>query len=132
MRTLMILALTGFFWLPLGCEPCLESGKHGVPDPEPHEYQLVFDNVVSRNTPVFVDGEEIGTVCEETNDVTLGNFPVDTCSIIMARSQVSGTDCYFSPNCTNSCDSQECTPDACADTTPFAGDILHVRLIWQN
>jgi hypothetical protein len=116
----------------LGCEPCLESGKHGVPDPEPHEFQLIFDNVVSRNTPVFVDGEKVGTVCSETNNVTLGNFPVGTCSIIMARSEVSGTECYFSPNCSLSCDDQTCDPDACMDTNPFAGDVFHARLIWAE
>ena len=131
MKLWIVLALAGVFWLPLGCEPCLDSGKHGVPDPEPHEYQLVFDNVVSRNTPVFVDGEEVGMACEETNNVTLGNFPVNTCSIIMARSQVSGTDCYFSPNCTQNCGDQECDPDPCKDTTPYAGDIYHISLIWE-
>lgn len=131
MKWFVFSTVAGTLFLQLGCEPCLESGKHGVPDPEPHEYQLVFDNVVSRNTPVFVDGEKVGVACEETNDVTLGNFPVNTCSIIMARSQVSGTDCYFSPNCTNSCDSQECSPDSCIDTTPYAGEIFHIHLIWE-
>ena len=132
MRLLIVSSLAGVFWLSLGCSPCLDSGKHGVPDPEPHEYQLVFDNVVSRDTPVFVDGKEVGVACEETDNVTLGNFPVSTCSIIMARSQVSGTDCYFSPNCTRSCDDQECDPDFCKDTTPLAGETYHIRLIWEQ
>jgi hypothetical protein len=131
MRLWIALVVAGVFGMPLGCEPCLESGKHGVPDPEPNEYQLVFDNVVSRNTPMFVDGEKVGVACEETNNVTMGNFPVSTCSIIMARSEVSGTDCYFSPNCSDSCESQECIPDACMDTTPYAGEIYHIYLIWD-
>jgi hypothetical protein len=114
-----------------GCEPCLESGKHGVPDPEAHEYQLVFNNEVSRNTAVFVDGKEVGKACSETNGVTLGNFPVDTCSIIIARSDVTGEDCHFSPNCTFSCDSQECDPDTCNDTTRYAGEIYTISLIWD-
>ncbi len=131
MRPFLSLAVAVALFSCVGCEPCLESGKHGVPDPEENEYQLVFNNVVSRNTPVFVDGEKVGVVCEETNNVTLGNFPVNTCSIIMARSEVSYTDCYFSPNCTGSCDSQECSPDTCMDTTLYAGETLHIHLVWE-
>lgn len=132
MKTGLVVLVTITSGLALGCEPCLESGEHGVPDPEAHEFQLIFDNVVSRNTPVFVNGEEVGNVCSETDDVTLGNFPVDTCTVIMAHSQVSGSDCYFSPNCTQSCADQECDPDTCLDTNQFAGDVFHARLIWAE
>lgn len=113
-----------------GCEECLGSGKNGVPDPQADEYQLVVTNVVSRNTPVFIDGEEVGVVCEETDNATVGNFPVSDCSTIMFRSRVSGSDCYISPNCTQYCDNQECTPDTCADTTPYAGQLLPISLVW--
>ncbi len=115
-----------------GCEPCLESGKNGVPDPGSDEYQLLVDNVVSRNTPVFVDGEEVGLVCEETNNVTIGNYPVSDCSTIMFRSRVSASDCYISEHCTNFCEDQECTPDTCTDTRPYAGNIKHIGLIWAE
>ncbi|HUU02546.1 MAG TPA: hypothetical protein VM425_13975 [Myxococcota bacterium] len=131
-RNLEFVFLTCTALFAAGCEPCLESGKNGVPDPESGEYQLVVNNKVSRNTPVFVDGEEVGLVCEETNNVTIGNFPVSTCSTIMFHSRVSQSDCYISPNCTQYCENQECAPDTCADTTGFSGIILPIGLVWGS
>jgi hypothetical protein len=125
---LVLISCSALFWA--GCESCLESGKNGVPDPQAGEYQLVVDNAVSRNTPVFIDGEEVGLICEETDNVTVGNFPVSDCSTIMFHSRVSGSDCYISPNCSQYCQDQECSPDTCADTTGYSGEILPIGLVW--
>jgi len=114
----------------VSCEPCIGSGSNGFSDPGADEYQLVMDNHVSRITEICVDGEKVADVCQETNNITVGNFAVDTCSRIMAHSRVTNSDCYFSPNCTGACSEQECEPDTCADTTPFAGRILHLSLVW--
>ena len=130
-RMLLGMVLAGMGLACAGCD-CLDSGDNGFGPPEQDEFQLVFDNVVSRNTPVYVNGEHVGTVCQETGDVTLGNFPVDECTVIRIRSEVSQTDCYISPNCTTECSAQECSGNPCLDTRPYAGRQMKVTFTWSE
>jgi hypothetical protein len=114
------------------CSPCLEQGANGVPAPGPDQFQLVFSNIVSRETVLYVDGQEVGEVCMETEFATVGNFPVNTHTVLMLKNMLSGTDCYISPNCDNNCDAQQCQGDEVLDTTPFAGRIFATGFIWRQ
>ncbi|MBD3368250.1 MAG: hypothetical protein GF405_08790 [Candidatus Eisenbacteria bacterium] len=115
-----------------GCDNCLEQGRNGVPAPGEDEFQLVFSNIVSRESDLLVDGVEVGTVCAETEYATVGNFPVDTHSIIEIHNKMSATYCAVSPNCDSNCDSQVCEGDPVIDTTPFAGQIFSTGFIWRE
>ncbi len=116
-----------------GCGKCLEKGSNGVPSPEEGEFQLVFSNIVSRETSIYVNGEKVGEVCDETEYATVGNFPVGTHTIIKMSSMISShTECHVSPNCSSNCDAQECHGEPVIDTTPFSGRKLSTGLIWRQ
>ncbi len=115
-----------------GCDKCLEQGRNGVPPPGDQEFQLVFSNIVSRESGLLVDGVEVGTVCAETEYATVGNFPVDTHSTIEIHNKLSATYCAISPNCDANCDAQQCEGDPVIDTTPFAGQIFSTGFIWRQ
>lgn len=115
-----------------GCPRCLEQGRNGVPDPEAGEFQLVFNNIVSRETDIYVDGDKVGTVCQETEYATVGNFPVGTHTELMAHSKISSSDCYLSPCCTPDCAAQVCNGARVVDTTPFDGSVFNTGLIWAD
>lgn len=114
------------------CGPCLEQGKNGVPAPGENEFQLVFSNIVSRETPLYVDGQKVGEVCMETEYATVGNFPVNTNTTLLLKNMLSGNDCYISPNCDSNCDAQICDGDPVIDTTPFAGRVFATGFIWRQ
>jgi hypothetical protein len=120
-----------------GCGPCLEKGKNGVPDPEGEEFQLVFNNIVSRESELTVDNLDDGqeawkfTLCEETEYITVGNFPISTQTTIKIHSMVSDSDCYVSPCCTSDCGAQVCYGPPVVDTTPFAGRVYGTGLVWR-
>ena len=138
MRWVMILGVTAvsfvIFW---GCGPCLEKGGNGVPAPEEHEFQLVFNNIVSRESELTVDILDddqdawVFTLCEETEYITVGNFPVSTETTIKIHSMVSDSDCYVSVCCTSDCGGQECHGPPVVDTTPFAGRVFSTGLVWR-
>ena len=122
----LLLALTAV----AGCNPCLDKGSNGVPDPPEGMYQLVFSNLVSRETRLIVDGQEAGKVCAETEYATVGNFPVNTHSQIEIRSMVSANSlCHVSPNCDANCGGETCDGDPVIDTTPFSGRKLSTGLV---
>ena len=120
-----------------GCDPCLEQGRHGVAAPDPDEFQLVFSNIVSRGTELLVDNLDDDwdavsfLLCEESEDITLGNFSVSTQTTIEMRSATSGAVCYASPCCTSDCDDQSCNGPPVVDTTPFAGGVYVTGLVWR-
>ncbi len=118
--------------LTVACPPCLSEGQNGVPDPEANEFQLVFNNIVSRDSDVHVNGEKVATICMETEFATIGNFPVGTDTTIMIHSKVTNSDCYNSPCCTPECSIQVCNGPPLVDTTPFAGQIYETGFIWQE
>lgn len=124
--------LFAFGFLFAGCSECLEQGSNGVPDPGLDEFQLQFNNIVNRETEIFVDGQLVGTVCLETEYATVGNFPVSTETEIMYRLLLSGTDCYHTPNCDGVCDAQTCWGPPILDSTPFAGRVLVIGIIWDE
>ncbi len=113
-----------------GCEPCMGQGQNGVPDPELDEFQLVFNNIIARNTDLLVDGEVVAVLCEETEYITVGNFPVGTDTTILIESRVSGNACYISPCCSSHCSHQSCYGSPVIDTTAFAGRVFVTGLIW--
>ena len=112
------------------CSECLERGGNGVPEPGVDEFQLVFNNIVTRETDVFVDGQMAGTICQATEYATVGNFPVSTETEIQFHSMISDTSCYDSPNCSADCGAQTCSGPPFLDTTPFAGRSYVTGLIW--
>jgi hypothetical protein len=114
-----------------GCDTCLEEGSNGFPDPGPDEFQLMFSNIVSRETEIRVNGEMVGAVCQETEFAVVGNFPVGERTEIIVHSLVSGTDCILSPCCSGDCSAQVCHGDPVVNTTPFAGRIYNTALIWM-
>lgn len=130
MLFLGILLATGS--LLAACTDCLEGGSNGFPDPTVEEFQLVFSNIVTRETEVFVDGQLVGTVCQATENATIGNFPVSTETEIKFHSMISGNYCYESPNCSFSCDNEACWGPPILDTTPFAGRPYVTGLIWKD
>jgi len=121
---LLLLAAT----LPAGCDKCINGGKNGVGEPGPGEWQLVFTSRTTREVDLFVDGDKAAVICPTTNKATVGNFPVSACTIIKAHIRESATDCYYSPNCTQDCDSQTCDPDPCLDTEGMGFEGLSVEM----
>lgn len=115
-----------------GCPACLEKGSNGVPEPSLGEFQLVFNNIVSRETELLVDGQMAGTVCAATEYATVGNFPVSTETEILIRLLSSGKDCYESPNCDGNCDGQQCWGPKVVDTTPFSGRVFVTGVKWLD
>ncbi len=92
----------------------------------------MFNNIVNGKTEIFVDGQSAGDVCLETEHATVGNFPVSTETEIMYRIKLNDVDCYHSPNCDGNCDAQTCWGPPILDTTPFAGRIFEIGIIWDG
>jgi len=107
-----------------------------VGPPGPDEFQLVFNNIVSRESDLTIDyadgahPAQTFTLCQETEYITVGNFPVSTQTIITIHSMVSDSDCHVSPCCSSNCNAQLCQGQPLVDTTPFAGGIYSTGLIW--
>ena len=117
--------------LVAGCQPCMGGGANSVAVPDYFEFQLVFNNIVARNVDLYVDDEYVGTACEETEYITVGNFPVSTATRLKVFSPLSDSDCHISPCCSSDCDSQSCSGAPVIDTTPFAGGVYNTGLIWR-
>ncbi len=135
-----LLALCGVVALPgllSGCDPCLDQGKHGVADPDADEFQLVFNNIVSRDNELVIDildddwDPVSALLCGETENITIGNFLVSTQTTFEIHSAISDSVCYVSPCCTSDCNSQHCDGPPLVDTTPFAGGVFVTGLVWR-
>ena len=130
--TVAALLLASLGALAAGCEPCLEKGQNGFSEPGPEEFQLMFSNIVSRETEIFVNDVKAGTVCQETENAVVGNFPIDSRTVIKISSLVSAeAECFVSPCCSSDCEGQVCDGDAVTDTTPFAGRVYNTAFIWM-
>ncbi len=116
LRIILVIALSTCAGLLAGCDNCLGKGRHGVPDPGPGEWQFVFSSYTGREVGLFVNGEKAGVVCENAKEVTIGNYPIHSCTIVRAHIRETAKDCFYSPNCTDDCDAQVCDPDTCLDT----------------
>jgi hypothetical protein len=114
-----------------GCVDCLGQGQNGVGPPGPDEFQLVFSNIVSRESELYLNGNKVCTVCAESEFVTVGNFPAEPETKLHIVSMVDGRICHFSPCCTSDCSNQTCSGEAVFDSTPFSGTIYHTGLIWR-
>jgi hypothetical protein len=110
------------------CSDCLGS-DNSVPDPGPGEYTLVVNNGISRDLPVYVDGKQVATVCEETGNVKVGNFVSSICSKFQVFDEVNQCMAYLTP-CGGTLCHETCSTD-CFNTTALKDRTATLGIQWE-
>jgi hypothetical protein len=64
------------------------SHNRMVLPPGPAEFQLIMNNGLSRDMPLYVNGKEVGKICGESDYVVIGNFPVAACTTLAVEEVV--------------------------------------------
>jgi hypothetical protein len=131
-RAAWILAAGAAAWAA-ACSECIgPSHNRSVPPPAADEFQLIMNNGISRDLPVYVDEEEIGSICGESDCVIVGNFKVGTCTKVRAFNEVQQCMSDFGPCMAYMCEPPSC--GTCFDTThpEIAGARLDLRMCWED
>lgn len=130
-RIACIIAIAAALGASACASECLgPSHNRSVPDPGAGEFQLVMNNGLSRDEPLFVDGKEIGAICSESEKVVIGNFKVNQCTTVRVKDEVHQCFADFGP-----CSGRMCEPSACGtcfDTHLVAGSVLDLRMCWEG
>ena len=106
------------------------SHNRTVPAPGAGEFQLIMNNELSRDEPVFVDGKEVGAICGESRTVVIGNFAVNACTTVRVRDEVHQCYADFGPCSGTMCEPPSC--GTCFDTHQVAGSLLDLRMCWSD
>ena len=106
------------------------SHNRSVLPPGSDEYQLLMNNGLSRDEPLFVDGREIGAICAESDKVVIGNFKVAECTTVRVKDEVNQCYADFGPCWTTMCEPPAC--GTCFDTRAVAGSVLDLRMCWED
>jgi hypothetical protein len=132
MRNLSLVLLVCLAAASWACSECIgPSHNKRVPKPAADEYQLVMDNWVSRDMPVYVDGKEVGSICGESDLVIVGNFQVNECTRLQVFEEVNyRKKCDLTP-CGGLICEQVCST-VCHDTRPYAGMQFDRRMCWEG
>jgi hypothetical protein len=124
-----------------GCsDPCNNgSGNANFPTPTVSQFQLVINNSISRNTPVYVNGALVGTVCSDTANVVVGNFDTALCTALSVYNEVDACTWKFTScstfkglMCEDACTPAGQKPDYCIDTTVSAGTVKKINLCFED
>lgn len=129
-RIARIIAIAAALGASACASECLgPSHNRSVPDPGAGEFQLVMNNDLSRDMPIYVDGREVGAICSESDYVVVGNFAVRECTSLAVEEVINQRGiCPLTP-CGGIICEQECTT-VCHDTRPYAGGKVDRRMCW--
>ena len=112
------------------CSDCMDAGNNGkVPEPASDEYTLIVDNGLSRDLPVYVDGKQVATVCEETGNIKVGNFKSSSCSQFRIFDEVNQCMAYLTP-CGGTLCHESCSTD-CFDTVALTDRTVELNIVWD-
>jgi hypothetical protein len=124
-----LLSIPAALLLP-ACNDCMDTGNNGnVPEAGPGEYTLIVDNGISRDLPVYVDGKQVATVCQETGNVRVGNFPMSSCSKFNVFDEVNQCMAYLTP-CGGTLCQEECST-TCFDTAAITDGTMELKIDWK-
>ena len=131
------LSLTGM----TACSGACTSGGNNSTflAPTATQFQLVVDNNVSRDIPVYVNNVQTGTVCSGATNVIIGNYDTAACTYLAVYDEVDAcmwhmTSCstFQGLMCSETCDVQPGVDPNCIDTTAIGGKVRRIDLCFED